>query len=233
MQTHFKNPLSGRPSTTERKGRDGLPVFRIAPRELTPLRARLADQIGEGLWWVAILWMAYAFVNDPDMAVVNGPDLSVGTVLAAGAFFLAGERVLKWLARIALRGSIELVMTADTIKVRQGLLWKRYDRLLEHRFTLQVHDRAEQERRDYDAKVQRAAHSRVPPFVPYYGDSFHVILAYAGQRVDLASVYGQKQAAAIVARLQLCDRLLFEAIKMSGGISQKPGDDWTDAPGGL
>ena len=60
-----------------------------------------------------------------------------------------------------------------------------------------------------------------------------MILIYAGQRVDLLSVFGAKEAAAIVTRLQYCDRLLNEAIAMSGGISKRPEDDWAEAPGGM
>lgn len=226
-------PLSSWPQTRVFKTPDGLLAFRVAPNVLTPLRARLADQIGEALWWVAMLWMVYAFLSAPEFKAPHGPDISITTLLAVGAFILRGEWLLAALARLALRRRTEIEMTVDAISVRSGLLWRRYARLLEHRFTLEVHDHAEQERRDYDKKVHRATTTKVPPFVPYYGDSLHVVLRYAGQRADLLTVYGPKQADAIRARLELCDRLLNDAIKMSGGISQKPGDDWTDAPGGL
>lgn len=226
MQKHFKNPLSGRPRTVETKGRDGKPQFRIVARELTPFRARMADGISTALTVVLLIGCILAFFNAAKAGLSEA-------VMLAGVF-LVGERVLRATLRAALRGRCEIVMTTDTIKVRGWFVWRSYNRLLEHRFALHVHDHAEEENRDLDyAARQASSKGHVIRQTPYYMASFHVVLVYAGQRADLLTVYGQKEAAAIVARLQYCDRLLNEAIAMSGGISKRPEDDWTAAPGGI
>lgn len=226
MQKHFKNPLAGRPRTVEIKGRNGKPQFRIVARELTPFRARMADGVSTVLAVVLLLGCILAFFNAARAGLTEAVML-VGVVLI-------GERVLKQTLRAALRGKTEIVMTTDTIRVRGWLVWRNYNRLLEHRFALHVHDHAEEETRDLDYEARKASvKGQVVRQTPYYMASFHVVLVYAGQRADLLTVYGQKEAAAIVARLQYCDRLLNEAIAMSGGISKRPEDDWNAAPGGI
>ncbi|MCY1382789.1 hypothetical protein D9M69_708470 [compost metagenome] len=68
----------------------------------------------------------------------------------------------------------------------------------------------------------------------YYGDSFHVVLVYEGHRVDLLSVFGRQQAAAVVARLQYCDRQLEQESKNVGAADNPhAGADWHQSPGGL
>lgn len=64
-------------------------------------------------------------------------------------------------------------------------------------------------------------------------ESLHLVLVYAGNRVDQATIYGRSEAAAIVARLQYCDRCLDKALAIGGGIPNRPEDEWNDAPGGL
>lgn len=101
--------------------------------------------------------------------------------------------------------------------------WRHYSRLLEHRFALQIHDRADEEVRDYDYTArEEAAKGNLIKQQPYYGQSFHVVLVYAGRRADLLTVFGQKDAVAIVARLQYCDRRINQAINMAGGVNHAP-----------
>lgn len=226
MRPHFQSPLAGNPPTTETTGVDGHPEFWIAPRELTPLRARVADHIAQALGVVLFLYCIIVFLD------TRGAGLYEALLLAG--LFLAGARALLWVTRKALRRRTEIVMTVDTIKVRRWLLWKDYARHLEHRFALLMHDKAEEEQRDLNHKARVAgARGVILKQTPYYALSFHVVLLYAGQRIDLLTVYGQKEAAAIVARLQYCDRALNEAIAMSGGISSRPEDDWNQSPGGI
>ena len=151
-----------------------------------------------------------------------------------GLFFLAGCGLIRGSVRAALRTKTQILMTTTTIRVRRWLVWRDYNRLYEHRFALHVHDHAEEEGRDLDYEARQASvKGNVIRQTPYYSASFHVVLVYAGHRADLLTVYGQKEAAAIVARLQYCDRSLNEAIAMSGGISKRPEDDWNQTPGGL
>lgn len=118
--------------------------------------------------------------------------------------------------------------------MRSARGWVHYSRLLEHRFALYPHDWTSWEQRDIDYETRRAAADGhvVNPTV-YYGESLHLVLVYAGHRVDLTTVWGQSEAAAIVARLQYCDRCLDKALEMGGGAPKRPEDEWNDAPGGI
>ncbi|MNG13571.1 hypothetical protein D3C84_972590 [compost metagenome] len=113
--------------------------------------------------------------------------------------------------------------------------WQSYDRQIDHRFVLLPHDASEHERRRNDLATREAAASgKVVQKPIYYGDSFHVVFVYAGHRIDFLTVFGRKQAAAIVARLQHCDQLLDAEAKRLGGRNIPPvNDDWHSSPGGL
>lgn len=122
-----------------------------------------------------------------------------------------------------------------SIRIKRLFVWRSYDRSLEHRFSLLQHDDTENERRRHDLAVRKAsAEGQVVQKTVYYGDSYHVVLSYAGHRVDLLTVYGLPQAAAVVARLQYCDRLLDqEAKRGNGGEAPHAREEWHSAPGGL
>lgn len=226
MPHMFRNPLEGYPESYEVVGADGVPSFRITPRVLTPFRAKARDQLFDALllaMWVSLLYVMFTTnsISKSDVAVI----------VALG---IAASHLMPRALEMALLRRSDILMTADTIAVRGWLGWQRYSRHLEHRFALHVHDRAQEEYRDNDFRVRAAAaHGKVVAPAAYYGSSFHVVLVYAGHRVDLLTVFGQRDAAAIIARLQYCDRCLNEALAMGGGIPKRPEDEWNDAPGGV
>lgn len=227
MNSPMKSPLEGRPSTFALTGEDGRLMFRVMPHELTPLRAKLADAIsslcGLGLF-------AVSMVTLPDW---RHPDLSVLAVAIGGA--AVASWVLHFVARQAFRVTTRIEMNLNSIRVRQVLGWKTYNRRLTHRFYMLPHDRAELERRnnEFDTR-EAAARGQVVQKPVYYGDSFHVLLEYAGHRVDLLTVYGRQTAAAVLARLQYCDRLLDQEAKHVGaGDNLHVDGDWHQSPGGL
>ncbi|MGG6351652.1 hypothetical protein [Pseudomonas putida] len=223
----MKSPLEGRPSTLQLTDENGRLAFRVMPHELTPLRAKLADGIsslcGLGLFAGSIATM-------PDW---RHPDLSVLVAAIVGAAM--GSWVLHFMARQAFRITTRIEMDLNSIRVRRVLGWTTYDRRLAHRFCLLPHDRTELERRSNElATREAAARGEVVQQPIYYGDSFHVLLAYEGHRVDLLSVFGRKPAASVLARLQYCDRLLEQEAKHVGaGDNPHVDGDWHQSPGGL
>lgn len=226
MSTRLKNPLEGYPQTTETKGLDGLPSFRISLWTLSPERARLAHGTGQAASLVFLILSSYALWVA--RAQVGVPECVVALLL-----FLAAARLLPCLAEIALRKSGEIVMSASAVAVRRGRGWAQYNRLLEHRFALKEHDLTAWERREIEYQVRDAGTSgeAVNPAV-YFGESAHVVLVYAGHRQDLLTVWGRAEAAAIVERLQYCDDCLNKALSM-GGAAQTPDEEWANGPGGI
>ncbi|MFZ3287779.1 MAG: hypothetical protein WA191_13140 [Telluria sp.] len=226
MHTRFKNPLSGKPYTVKSRDRKDFPKFTIKPHELTPLRAKFVDSVN------AVLEIALTIGCIASQIYHPNPDWEsiVGAVLISVITYYVIGGLVRWI----LRRSTKIVMTTDEIRVRRWFGWQHFDRNLEHRFSLLVHDLAkvEQQRHEFETR-QASAQGRVIGKTVYYGESFHIVLIYAGHREDMLSVYGQKESAAIISRLQYCDRCLNEAVSMGGGINNHPEDEWNQAPGGL
>jgi uncharacterized membrane protein len=225
VRQKYRNPLSGNPHTVQTRDRDGMPRFNITPRELTPGGAKLVDAI------CAVVGAMLALGN---VAVVvtshTGTTAILQSIIASFALYCA----IAWSVRRALRRETSIRMTTEAISVRRWHGWQHYARDLEHRFALQAHDNAKHEQQQHEYEIKRAsARGRFVRKTAYYGESFHVVLLHAGHRQDLLTVYGQKEATAIIARLQYCDRCLDEAMSMGGGIKQRPEDEWNDTPGGL
>lgn len=226
MPDKFENPLAGAPYTVEAIDQKGDPKFKISPRVLTPQRAKLADDVSAVLGAILVICFIMGIIEQPS----PGPEF----IICAAAIFFSIYYILAWIIKETFHRRTKIVMTTESISVRRWFGWKHFDRNLEHRFALLVHDlaRDEQLRHDYELR-QASAKGRVIQKKAYYGESFHIVLLHAGHRKDLLSVYGYQESTAIIARLQYCDRCLNEAAKMGGGISQRPEDDWNQTPGGL
>ncbi|MCY1435316.1 hypothetical protein D9M71_514060 [compost metagenome] len=187
----------------------------MAPHELTPFTAKLADGISSVLGF-GLLMVSMATLPD-----WRHPELPVLVVAIGGA--LVSGWALHFVARKTFRITYQIELDLESIGVRRLRGWESFDRRLAHRFLLLPHDRAERERRRNDlATREAAANGQVVQKPIYYGDSFHVVLEYAGHRIDVLSVYGRKQAESILARLQYCDQLLDEEAKRVGSRSTNP-----------
>ncbi|MFG0542151.1 hypothetical protein ACF8EA_18490 [Pseudomonas sp. YQ_5] len=225
MKPDMQNPMAGNPPTEQATDQAGRMMFRVSPRELTPETAECADVLGLLLKFalVAACFFVLSSWSDPEFPRVTA---SIGTVAL-------GYLAIRW--RQLCHTTTEIELRMGSIKVKRLFVWQSYDRSLDHRFSLLQHDNTENERRRHDLAVRKAsAEGRVVQKTVYYGDSYHVVLSYAGHRIDLLTVYGLPQAAAVVARLQYCDRLLDqEAKRGNGGEAPPAGNEWADAPGGL
>lgn len=227
MSSDTQNPLSGHPPTAKTNDQAGRLLFRVTPCELTPFRAELANDMPAvfGAMLVVACITILICWSDPEL----------WHVVMFMSYIALGSMYLCWAFQKFCRITTEIELGVDSIRVKRWTGWHSYDRGVEHRFLLLPHDRAEDERRRNDLAVREAAAKgeAVQPPV-YYGESFHVVLVYAGHRIDFLTVFGMREAAAVVARLQYCDRLLNqEAKRGNGGGNARAGDDWHNAPGGL
>ena len=226
MNTKTEHPLRGKPRTIVRHDKKGVPTFYVNPNELTPFRAIVADRIDTAKGW-GLAALSVVFVSDH-------PEFDLLHIALVAAMAYAMHKATKWVITELARRQTSIAMSTDAISVRTLFGWRRYDRNLEHAFGLIRHDGAKAEYERHDMEIREAASKgKLLQKKAYYGESFHVALSYAGHRVDLLTVFGQKEATAIAARLQYCDRCLNEAVHMGGGINQHAEDDWNDVPGGL
>ncbi|VVN79664.1 hypothetical protein [Pseudomonas fluorescens] len=227
MNSPMKSPLLGRPPTRQTTDEAGLLSFKLTPRELTPIRAKLANGIS------AVIGLGLAAANF--IPLLQEPHPYLPDLVTALGVTVLGYHLLRWVTFEACRVTTRIELRMDEVRVRLLSGWKSYDRRIEHRFVLLPHDAAEYEQRFHEFATRKAAaNGQVvqPPI--YYGDSFHVVLVYAGHRIDLLTVYGRQQAAAIVARLQHCDQLLdAEAKRVGAGKNPHIDGEWHHTPGGL
>lgn len=54
-----------------------------------------------------------------------------------------------------------------------------------------------------------------------------------GQRFDVVTVYDQKRATAVAARLMACDKIMDTKNQMGEGEVLNPSEQWGQAPGNL
>lgn len=227
MPIRYTNPLAGHPRTVERPDANGYLQFRIIPCELTPQRAQTASAL-TGLFDCAL-------IAGCGYAVLRARQLNAMQIGGAAAVCLAAHSVFKWVVCDGLRKTTVIDMTTDSIRVRGWFGWKAYSRDLPHQFLLLPHDLAREEANQNDFEVRKAStQGRVIRKSTFYGDSYHVVLAQAGQRIDLLTVYGLKAATTIVTRLQYCDMLLDAQIGKGNTFGATPEHDWrAHTPGGL
>lgn len=213
MKPTIHHPLDGAPRTIETRDKDGKPVFYIKARALTPFRAKVAD------WMIAAA--SFAVVSVCAVEFMTAPSWLFLAVMVALGFACIG--LLRLVIRFTLARTTRLRLGLDEVAVRRLLFWRRYDRNVPHVFRLQQHDATADEelKVNYEIEIARQERKVIKPTF-YYARSAHVVFDYAGQRIDLLSVYGPKDANAIVARLQFVDALLDRAQGRSGGYRSDP-----------
>ena len=152
--------------------------------------------------------------------------------LALGAGLSIYPLSLIW--RFLLKKKTRIVMTAGRFSVKTWRGWKHFDRTLPHKFAVIAHDKtqAEQDKRELQLRRDQAA-GRIVSRTRYYGQSFHIVFEYVGQRHDVLTVFGQKQALAVAARLKACDGVLDRKAGMGEGVALDPDDQWDRGPGDI
>jgi hypothetical protein len=226
MLQKVRSPFAGKPATRQVADHNGAPAFDVQPRVLTPVRAMAASWL-TGLGVVAGLGYGLA-------GVASAPNPDSGMLTAAFVVPVVGGFVLYGALRTLLRKRFRLMLTLDQFSVKTLFGWKHYDRLLPHRFALLQHDwtQAEQEQQEFQA-AQAQMQGKLVRRARWFAKSFHLSFDYLGQRNDVLTVYGPKEAMAIVTRLNACDNVLDALAHRGQGTPLTPADEWGDQPGAI
>lgn len=220
------SPFDGYPTTRRKTDRQGQPYFTITPAYLTPFGAKCADFL-TGASTIGLLagsiWLLQGM----------GHFETWHLIAALGGPFLASP-LLKTGWRSFLKTSDKITMTQDQLKTGGPLGGRCFDRKLPHKFALVLHDKTRREQEQYELQQRRDQLSgRVTRKTRYYAEAFHVSYEYLGQRNDLLTVFGHKDALAILARLKACDEVLDGMTNKTDGISLDPRDEWGLQPGDI
>ena len=193
----MENPLSGWPKTKPLKGKIG---YRVRAKYLTPLRAKWTDNVFGILCIGCLGLILWGFATD---SYVKGGALEGYAVVLFVGWVLVGSAVMALRYRIGRRffgKRTAIEFHPDTIRIKSGMRYKNYDRGLPHAFDYSIHDKAlQEEEQEFESRQKKGK---------YYRNAFHIVLRYAGQRVDVASVFGKKHAEALLVRLQLLDQMM-------------------------
>jgi hypothetical protein len=219
-----QHPFHGKPLTREVSDENGNLRVEVTAEVLTPVRARIADELA--IWTAAAvtaLLILYVMNHDPSL-----PKL----VFAAATFFLRPVFELAW--RKSLRRIVKMVITEKEFRYRTWLGWRVFDRNLQHRFGLILHDNARREHDRHELEERQAQQrKKVIKKRRYYQDSYHLAFEYVGQRNDIVAIYGRPEAQAVLARMKGVDEAINARAKRGDGTAMRPEDQWVEAPGAI
>ena len=205
-------------------GKDGELGFSIYPRELTPLRAKVADRLAP-LSAVVMAWEGFLIVD----AIPAPADWFYWAAIGGSLLALP---LLKLTYRFLLKRRWLMVPTPDQFKLLTWHGWRIFDRRMPHKFALLPHDKTQLEKEKIEQQLRKGkGYGKTYSQLCYYGDAFHLSYEYLGQRNDIATIFGQKQAIALAARLKACDDVMDAQAKMGDGTPLSPDDQWNDQPG--
>lgn len=218
------SPFDGRPRTESVVGSDGKVMFRVFPRELTPVRAIIAD-------WISILsCLGGSTESILYLQTLENVENWVWAAAIAGpwALYPFAMRFVRVLARKRVR----IVMTGAQFSFKTWRGWKTFDRRLLHRFSLTPHRLGRKEQQSHQLAIQRAAQTGqiiTPPV--YFAESYHLIFEYLGQAQDITAIYDRDRAMTVLARLKACNDVLDNETGHGDGIALEPEEQWTEQPG--
>lgn len=218
------SPFEGKPETRQIIDQNGRVRFEIEARELTPWRAKIVDALATFFALVLTSVFVYAGFKYPE-------ECWVYIFLAPFMPFLFGAMFRLGLTK-SLRKQTLLVVSTNEFAVQKGQQWLKFDRRIDHRFSLLPHDKAKKETEDNEFAVRLAqSKGRVVRKKRYFGESFHLTYEYLGQRNDIAVIFGRKEALAVLTRLKACDTIMDMQANKGTPVHLRPEDEWGEQPG--
>jgi hypothetical protein len=106
-----RRPFDGKPRTREETDDNGNLAYRVIARVLSPMRAKLADRLGETTAAALILW-AGLYILDHDVP-------PTALLFAAAIWFLHPLFEKAW--REALKRNVEMLVTPDEFRFRRWM----------------------------------------------------------------------------------------------------------------
>ena len=224
MAKSIISPFDGRPLTQSVVGSDGKVMFRVFPRELTPVRAIVAD-------WISIL-SCLGGSTEVTLYLQTLENVANWVWFAAIAGPWALYPFAMRFVRVLARKQVRIVMTGAQFSFKTWRGWKTFDRRLPHRFSLTPHRLGRKEQQSHQLAIQRAAQKgRIITLPAYFAESYHLIFEYLGQAQDITAIYDRDRAMKVLARLKACNDVLDNETGHGDGIALEPEEQWTEQPG--
>jgi len=224
LQTrHTISPFDGEPYTFSTLG-GSEPSLRVMICEITPEGAKRADTLTSFL--IFLLFLLAIFILSVTHTA-NGFIWLAGIIAPA----LAHGPLNNYLYE-SFRKTTEVIFTPTEFRINTDSGWLIYDRTITHHFAMMKHDLARQEREQIERKIRRdQLNKTVADHKRYFDESYHILFMYMGQRIDVLTIYDQKRASMVDARLKACDKIMDTKNLTDKGEVLNPGDQWNDGPG--
>jgi hypothetical protein len=218
-----RHPFDGYPETREETDENEGLRFRVTPKVLTPLRAKIADKLGAATAAVGTV-AGVMFIADHNYPLI-------ALLAAAGIWF--GKPLYEKAWREGIRRKVEIIITEAEFRFRTWTgRWIVFDRELPHSFAVPLHDLARQEREQHELQILKAQQlKKIVQPRRYYQESFHLVYELLGQRNDITEIYGRPEAQAVQKRLRAIDEVLKPRAARGHGTPLKPEDQWAPDSG--
>lgn len=225
-----RGAFDGGPKTIDTIDEYGVPTIGVKLTATDPFWKKVADRVGMAILVPSIGAIAINFLGSQflrDDWVGAGTDLIV-----VGLVVLCLTHLIRRVKRYLKFTPQELL-----IKRREfpwGHDWDVFELNQPVRFTMIPHDHALWEREENEfrkAKASRSGRAIKPDSL--YQNSFHVCLEHFGQRHDLITVYGRKEATAILTRLKACLEINKARAGRTGSTATEPSQQWKQTPGAI
>ena len=148
INTQIVSPFDGKPETRQLTSQDGRVIFEIIAKELTPLRAKFANALA---WIIALAAAGFGFFTVFQMVDPHGFH-----IIAFGCGPLIAIPLFEWGIGKLLRKETAMVLTGDEFAFQDSKNWKRFNRQIDHRFSLLPHDKTRDEAEDNEFAVRKA-----------------------------------------------------------------------------
>jgi len=227
MSVKVRSVLDGFPKTIDGKTKDGQEKLTVMPTAIVPRMAKISDitaKIVCGLSVPATIYEAF-------LIQLNEPWHYFGLLGLPVAAYLG----TKWYLRHLFTFTKRFEFTPELFIVRRVLLSNIVvDRSLPGKFTLYIHNAAQEEKENIEnKKANRVKRWWNLPIRVYYGNSYHLAYEYMGQRIDIMTIFGSKKANLILSRLNNCNRIMDGYASKGQGQALRPEDEWDGQSGQL
>ena len=209
MKNHkIKQFFKGQPKASAQVNRKGDLTVDVIINELTPLRAKLADNVAGLMTITALGYTLY------DAAQMQNPGWPLWVAAIALPFVF--HPLTKWSVRSSFKRKQRVRFTKDRFEIGAWPTKKKFDRLLDHSFTLPPHDKRMDEREAHELQIMRGRQrGKLVQPEKYYGKSFHLVFEFLGERYDITEIYGEREAKRALDRLKSID-LVIDAVTGTG-----------------
>jgi len=222
----LKQLFKGKPYTRFKTNKAEEPSVTVTISELTPLGARIADGFAKALTWAGLAYTIH------DTMQLASADWKIW--LAAIALPIVMYPLTRWSIRSSFKSTTTVSFDKNTFRIGHWPFAKKFDRQLHHSFKLLPHDKREEAKEKHQLKAMRQrSRGQFAEPEQYYSKSFNLIFEFLGERIDIAEIWGEREAARALERLNTIDNVINTETDSGAGYALSPDKEWNPQAGDL